>query len=76
MNPHCANDLKHGYPGGEVSLLPAQALDGRIEFLLAGGDHTLAVERDQGLLAFDARVEGGADTPNAGRVGLHSGSCG
>lgn len=47
-----------------------------IEFLLPRCNDALAVERDEGLLAFDARAEGGTDAPDAGRVGLHSGSCG
>ncbi len=49
-------------------LAPAQALEGRIELLLGGGDNALAIKGDQSLLALDSRVESRADTPNAGAV--------
>lgn len=60
--------LWHKSVGCEVPFAPAQALHGWIELLLRRSDHALAIERNQRLLAFDARVQGRTDAPDAGRV--------
>lgn len=46
-------------------LAPAQAFLCRIEFLFGRRNDALPIECDEGLLAFNARVQGRADAPDA-----------
>jgi len=48
-----------------VLLSPAQAFDCRVELLLSRRDDALPIERNERFLAFDSRVEGGTDAPDA-----------